>query len=36
MTEHMVLAGFVVWLIAAGLYITETLLRIITYTGDDQ
>ena len=36
MSEHMVMAGFVVWLIAAGLYITDTLLRIITHTGDDR
>lgn len=34
MTEHIVMTGFFVWLVAAGLYILDTILGIIHKIGD--
>lgn len=34
--EGMILAAFVVWCFAAGLYILETLIRILSHNGDDK
>jgi len=34
MSEHLILAGFVVWLFAAALYILDTLISIINKMGD--
>jgi len=34
MSEHVIMAGFVVWLFAAALYILDTLITIIKKTGD--
>jgi len=34
MSEHLIMAGFVVWLFAAALYILDTLISIINKMGD--
>jgi len=34
MMEHMVMAGFFVWLVAAALYILDTILGILHKIGD--
>ena len=34
MSEHVIMAGFVVWLFAAALYILDTLISIINKMGD--
>lgn len=34
MIEHMIMAGFIVWLIAAALYILDTALNVIHKIGD--
>ena len=35
MSEHIILAGFVIWLFAAALYIVDTLITIINKIGGD-
>jgi len=34
MSEHVIMAGFVIWLFAAALYILDTLISILNKMGD--